>query len=47
MTPRDPSENARLRVFLHTELAAFHQVKGSTDKIEYVIRVKTNYPNPK
>jgi len=44
MTPRDPSEATRLQEFLRTELAAFESIKGPTDKIEHVIRVKTDRP---
>jgi len=43
MTPHDSDEAARLRDFLHSELAAFDQVKGPTDKIEHTIRVKTDH----
>jgi len=44
MTPHDPTEAARLREFLETELTAFAQIKGPTDKIEHSIRVKTDRP---
>jgi len=38
----DPNEAARLQDFLRTELAAFEQIQGSTDKIKHTIRVKTD-----
>jgi len=44
MTPHEPDEAIRLREFLRTELAAFEQVKGPTDRIEHTIRVKAERP---
>jgi len=43
-TRENTEEDRRLREFLETELAAFERIQGPTDRVEHIIRVKTDIP---